>query len=415
MKPRDVKDVHQHHVQARCDGTCDWIASIDTFKKWIAPGCSTLRDRLLVVSGPHGCGKSVLASSVVVRLNRGQQLTLYFAFSSSDGNRQTNRSLVKTLLWQILHRVKDQQSLDIVQRLRRDGQPTLSQLWEAFGSVTSLLTKAVFCIIDGIDECTDLDHLTSTNIRKTLERCPNLRIQILGRTHIIQAYLSNLDHAKIDVTPALLKQDLETFVDEEIAKSSILSLPDFHRIIFQTLNAKSDGMFLWVRLMVDDLNKSSSKYELRDRLQALPCGLEEAYQTVSLRISQDLDNFERPLAQHTLAMMTVCCRPICFDEVRFAYAIRCRSLDAKAYPLEDYLLLTPAQRIVNKFEGLVSMLDGVLQFAHSSVRDFLTRPEDRWTQISDRALLDFRIDITQVHRSIAWLCLDYLISEREVD
>ena len=280
LKPSNVKLVHQCQLQARLDGTCDWIVSNDVFKRWVGSGHLAIHDRLLVISGTHGCGKSVLASSVVVKLNEDQQPTLYFAFSSSDGTRQTSGDLVRSLLWQSLLTNSNPENVNIVQRLRLAGQPTISELWEAFINMYSALATPVFCIIDGIDECTDFEHTMSINIQQILETCPNLRILLLGRPHVIQAHSDNLEFSAIDITSEMLNQDIEAFAKDEIAKSSLLSISQFRQTVFETLKDKSDGMFLWVSLMVDDLNRSSSKFELRERLQTLPHGLEEAYQMI---------------------------------------------------------------------------------------------------------------------------------------
>lgn len=80
LKPSDVKHVHSNQVRARLDGTCDWITSNNNFARWIEPECSTSQDRFLVISGIHGCGKSVLASSIVARLEKKQTAHLVFRF-----------------------------------------------------------------------------------------------------------------------------------------------------------------------------------------------------------------------------------------------------------------------------------------------------------------------------------------------
>lgn len=414
LKPSNVKDIHLHHVRAKLGGTCDWITSNHEYKRWIKPGCSTTQDRLLVISGTHGCGKSVLASSIVVRLENDEQHTLFFAFSSSDGSRQTSENLIKTLLWQLVHEAANKESVDGVHNLRLEGHPTVSELWDAFRCTCTSLAKPVYCVIDGVDECGDFNHTMSTKIMHTLGMCPNLRILLLGRPHAIQVHSHSFDFRKIDMNPTLLNQDIEAFINDEIAKSEILSLPELREDISQTLKYKSDGMFLWVRLMVDDLKRSSSKSELKERLQNLPRGLEEAYQLVFLRLSQKLDKFELRLAQNVLAFMTVSCRSLRFDELRYAHALHCRSLETVAQPVEEYLLLQPPQRIIDITGGLVSITDGFLRLIHSSVREFLVRPEDRWIREHDRAVIDFRIDVAQTHRSFGWLCLDYMrLKKRE--
>ena len=408
LKPSDVKHIHLHQVQAKLNGTCEWITSNDVFDNWVKPESSTKRDRLLVISGSHGSGKSILASSIVARFEKGQQHPLFFAFSSSDGNRQTSENLIRTLLGQSLHQSDKNESVDNVHRLRLGGQPSVSELWQAFERIIPLLAKPSYCVIDGVDECVDDSHTLFTKLIQVLEKCPSLRILLLGRSHVIQSHSGICQFPLIEITPAILNQDIEAFINNEIAKSDILSLPEFRETVYKSLKGKSDGMFLWVRLMIDDLRKSSSKSELGQRLQDLPCGLEKAYQLLFLRLSQKLDKFEQRLAQSVLGFIITSCRPLTFVEFRYALALHCRSLDTVAQPLEEYLLLQPVQRVLDITEGLLYMADGVLRLSHSSVGDFLVRPEDRWIGEIDKVVLDFRIDVTQTHRSFAWLCLDYI-------
>ena len=169
LKPLDVRHVHLHQVQARLDGTCGWIISNGVYERWVKPRCLAPQDRLLLISGTQGCGKSVLASSIVARLEKGEQHTLFFAFSSSDGSRQSSEHLIRTLLWQLLPETTNKESVDTVHRLRLNGQPTVSELWQAFGCIASSLTKPVHCVIDGIDECIDYNHTIFIKIVQILE------------------------------------------------------------------------------------------------------------------------------------------------------------------------------------------------------------------------------------------------------
>ena len=413
LKPANIKQVHLYQVQAKLDGTCDWIASNNVFERWVKPEPSTSRERFLVISGAHGCGKSVLALSIVARLETAKQHTLFFSFSSSDGSRQTSENLIRTLLWQLLQETADKESVDTVHRLSLDGQPTVSELWEAFGRIASAVAKPIYCVVDGIDECTDYNHTVFITIMQILEKSLDLRITLLGRPHVFQSHSGNSPYVTIEITSAMLSQDIEALIYDEVAKSDILSLPEFRNNVCKTLKDKSDGMFLWVRLMVDDLNKSSSKSEFSERLQNLPCGLEKAYQLLFLHLSERLDKYELRLAQKTLAFTTTSCRPLHFDELRYAFAIYCRSLEAMTQPLEKYLLLQPPQRLLDITGGLISMTDGVLRLIHSSVKEFLIRPENQWVCEPDMAVVDFRVDVILTHRSFAWLCLDYMSLEKD--
>lgn len=160
--------------------------------------------------------------------------------------------------------------------------------------------------------------------------------------------------------------------------------------------------------MIDDLKKSTSRFEVNQRLNDLPRGLECAYRLVFCRLLQSLDKYELRLAQNILAFIIVACRPLHFDEFRYAHALQCRSAEAAKRPLEDFLLVQPSQVVLEKLAGLVSKTNGLLCLTHSSVRDFLVRPKEQWIPEPDRAVVSFRIDITEAHLSFSWHCLDCL-------
>ena len=149
LKPSSVKHVHQLQVEAKLAGTCRWIDSHSSFEKWMNALDSSTEDRLLIISGPHGRGKSVMASSIVMKLESEGRRTLFFTFSNSDGNRHGSENLLRTFLWQLILICTTREGIDTVFRQRTAGQPTVSELWELVKSVSSILASPVYCIIDG--------------------------------------------------------------------------------------------------------------------------------------------------------------------------------------------------------------------------------------------------------------------------
>ena len=63
LKPANTKEIHECQTRARLDQTCTWITTHESFKRWIDRQPLSPPDRFLCISGTHGCGKSVLASS----------------------------------------------------------------------------------------------------------------------------------------------------------------------------------------------------------------------------------------------------------------------------------------------------------------------------------------------------------------
>ncbi|MCJ1476865.1 hypothetical protein MMC13_005534 [Lambiella insularis] len=89
------------------------------------------------------------------------------------------------------------------------------------------------------------------------------------------------------------------------------------------------------------------------------------------------------------------------------------SLEAEARSPEEHLLLQLTQKVLDVCGGLVSIRNGFLRLIHSSIKEFLVRPEGDWICEPDSAVLNFKLDIFQSHRSFAWLCLDYLELNKE--
>lgn len=98
--------------------------------EWNEPSSISASDRLLCISGTHGCGKTV-ASSIIEDLKSKQLRTLFFYFSGKDASLQNFNGLIRTFLWQLLEDTTDQRSLEIVNTLVPKGPPTVPELLDA--------------------------------------------------------------------------------------------------------------------------------------------------------------------------------------------------------------------------------------------------------------------------------------------
>ena len=414
LRPSNIREIHNQQVTARLDGTCDWITLDPAFKKWFDSAYPTIPDRFLCISGKHCCGKSVLSSFIFSRLeDEERNRTLLFSFSSSDTNRFNAENLIRTILWQLVQKNADVKSEGIIRGLMSKGQPITPELWESLGNVLGSISGPTYCIIDGIDECSDFEEGVSKRLLKLLDAHPKLRIMLLGRPHAIQAlHQSTISQVHvIEIIPTMLKQDLEAYIKDEISRSDILRLPEFRDKVFTTLSEKADGMFLWAKLMIHDLRKSSTRSEMVERLQNLPRGLEEAYTLVFSRLLQRLDSFELRLAQRVFTFIIVAIRPLTFEEFRYIYALDRRSTANVEHPMEDYLLLKPIETVLDICGGLVFLRNGCMGLIHSSVKDFLLRSQDWWIKDGGSSIVAFQVKLDDAHQALASRCLDYLCIE----
>ena len=249
LRPSNVRAFHDLQVNARLAGTCSWITSNDSFRKWINTECLESLHRLLCISGTHGCGKSVLSSSIVVDLEKEDNYVLFFSFSSTDATRRIAENLLRTLLWQLVQKNITEKSIETLGRLILQGQATASELWQAFGTIMQSANCPIFCVIGGIDECTDFDTAIFGLIHDLINVCPNFRAVLLGRPHTVKALLQSINEGVVTVhiSPTTVSHDIEAFIVDEISNSEILRLPNVCDKVSTTLKEMSDGMFLWVK------------------------------------------------------------------------------------------------------------------------------------------------------------------------
>jgi hypothetical protein len=162
-------------------------------------------------------------------------------------------------------------------------------------------------------------------------------------------------------------------------------------------------MFLWVELMIKDLSKSDSQFEVKERLRNPPRNLEGIYRHLFLRLVQRLDKVQLNFARKILAFTIVSCRTLEVGELQYAHA-----LDSGSCAFKEHLLLHPNQSILDVCGDFINIKDNLVQLIHFSVQEFLTRPEDEWHCSDDREIMCFRVDLEPSHSSLGSACVDYL-------
>jgi hypothetical protein len=88
-----------------------------------------------------------------------------------------------------------------------------------------------------------------------------------------------------------------------------------------SLLAKADGMFLWVKLMLVDLQRAATDDETTRRLTDLPHGLEEAYRHILTRLVTRIDKHQQQLVRLISVLLTTCGRQLETEELRYAYGM----------------------------------------------------------------------------------------------
>ena len=193
-----------------------------------------------------------------------------------DTDRQSIDGLVRTFLWQLIQDSSDENRLDIVLNPMQSGPPGSGKLWDAFKELVALVPGHIYCIIDGIDECSDPNSILLDRICE-LPTCKSTRVILFGRPRGPQNTLVSTAMV-IEINPEIIRHDIEKFIDIKIQDFTIPSLPDnLGGTVSRTLKANPNRPFLWAKLMINDLSRSATPLHVKETLQTLPLGLKEAY------------------------------------------------------------------------------------------------------------------------------------------
>jgi tetratricopeptide (TPR) repeat protein len=407
LRPANMNQVQESRFSMKLEGTCEWFWSHQSVKVWTTEQGPASRDRLLCVSGKSGCGKSILASSVVKVLRERHQRAIFFSFSGTDASRATLDDLVRSLLWQVLDDPDEETGLHLIRDLMAHGQPTTTDLWNVLNKVVEKTANELYWVVDGVDECSGSVSVMIDRINELLTRSKASKAIVLGRPHALEA--TKVSGHSIDIDSHLIQSDLHSYISAKVEQNQGLQKLGIKDIVLNTLLEKSEGMFLWAKLMVDELSSASSVKEVMHKIHHQPRGLQAVYRRILHQLRQNLDDFEVGLAQKLLAFIIAAGRPLTVEELNYAQALALRAEDESLTrsTVEDSLHMDAIQKIRRVCGGLVDIKDDKVSLVHVTAKEFLLRPVEEWSD-HDTTIISFQLCMNDSHEVIGLSCLDHL-------
>ena len=281
--------------------TCSWVFDTLEYQQFADPDTTTVT----WLKGPTGCGKSVLSSAVINRIQGHQpplptSPTVLYCYGHRDPESTNSLTLVRVLLvqtlqWgnpQVMEELRKFQASHSV--LKESNRETEKNLWNLLKTAIRFHDKAIYIVVDGCGETFSSLVLLITMTSKT-------RSSLWVSSRFSQSFLSNttiqtlfdkysVKSMQIELSSEKTTQDLKEYVTYRVnSHPSLLSKPEKIRDkIITGVCDKANGMFLYASLVLDDLkdDKISSNSAIERTLERLPKTLFEVYEK-SLRTARD--------------------------------------------------------------------------------------------------------------------------------
>ncbi|KAK3643757.1 hypothetical protein LTR56_010063 [Elasticomyces elasticus] len=298
LRAPDVMSDHNAACLRRHAGTGQWFLNSAEYLSWKYGG--TVR---LWVHGKIGCCKTILASTVIEDMRshcrtHAECCLAYFYFTFSDDKKQSWEALLRTLVMQLsqgrpaVHLLTDAYKQEYGRGLTvRDLEAVLVEILMIMRSES----KNVYIVVDGLDESPDtLDHRVAVfeGLSRIRESCSDLRLIITSRRYAdIERFMVSWESASIELTAALVNEDIKAFVRHQLVSSvAFRHLEDASKtLIISKLGESPDGMFRWAALHLETLRKLPSKthFRIEKALSTLPPTLSASYEQMLSDIPDD--------------------------------------------------------------------------------------------------------------------------------
>jgi hypothetical protein len=369
--PRDDKKrIEDTKGGLLADSYC-WVLDNATFQQWQQDS----RSRLLWVKGDPGKGKTMLLCGIINELQSSLPKTAFVAYFFCQGTDSRLNSATAVLRGLIYLLVMQQPRLTSHLRKRYDqAGGSLFQDANAWIALSEIFTSIVHdkdfetscLIVDALDECAmDLPKLLDLIVR-TAASSSRVKWLVSSRNegHIEQKLKSVGDKAKLSLE---LKQNakqvaraVDAYIHHKLSCLESLGEDGVREQVRDELRRKANGTFLWVALMMQELEKPES-WDPLAVVEEAPAGLPELYDRMMDQL-QRLSPRNADICRSLLCTAAIAYRPLYLAEMG----------SLRRLPGQATVLAETVRKIVAMCGSFLTIRDEQVYLVHQSAKDYLS-------------------------------------------
>ena len=396
---------------SRVPNTCGWIWEDSLFQKWL----SSNETNLIWVSGPPGCGKTMISSFLVddLRSKRPSSTVCFYFSDDKDVEHNTAEALLRGILYQLLDakRFLVKHALRYFEKAGERALKELNVLWKICrhcfedADIGNLVI-----ILDALDECQESgrDHLLGWLKKFTSQRPEgSVKFLLTSRPEIgIEDIINDLSlQLQLEQSHAEhIATDIERVISFEIKQMPALKNWSDERKnqLRHHLLKKSGKTFLWVSLVLHMLPHSptASDNAFQNHLTNLPDGITDVY----TRMLNQVPYRSRSQAKDMLEIIVAARRPLSLEQLG-----QCFRISSDHRSLADLQYQPNFTRTVHQLcRNFVRIINNRCYLVHQSAKDYLlsATPGDR--KKHDAPPLWFHTTAAQATAALAMRCIWFL-------
>jgi len=259
----------------------------------------------------------------------------------------------------------------------------LDQLSDVLDSIFAK-SPDITVIVDALDECRGQDAKQLFPYLQSLSQRPQVRVIILSRqradmeTVFPDAEIIMMDRAKVEL-------DIKHYVKARIRRNE--SLQAISKAIFDKVTARCHELFLWVKFMLDDLEKADTLNDQLEALNQFPPDLFDAFERLLVQTRDGSTPKQKKICDEIFLLLVGARRSLTVEEVSslIALDVHTNSIDKGNEFLNP---LATLQKLCGPF---VITTEDRVRLAHTAVKEFLvqrqhTRLDDSNAYLAEKCL-----------------------------
>ncbi|KAF6829199.1 hypothetical protein CPLU01_08089 [Colletotrichum plurivorum] len=390
----DRIDNRHANIKAAHAKTCQWLSKHPHYTSWLSPTDFADHHGILWISGKPGAGKSTVMKHAFTRARRkaanNAAVISFFFNARGEDLEKTTLGMHRSLLLQLLEKLPALQFiLDDVKHNIQCGSlaSDLNMLRDLFDrAISNLGQHQVTCFIDALDECAEDEVREMLDFFEDLGQCAvqnNIRLYTcFSSRHYPHMDIQYGLKLTLEDQPGHAK-DMEEYVRTKLRTGTKKPGDDLVSEILQ----KASGVFMWIVLVVNILNKEFSRgrlFAVKKRLREIPPRLSDLFKDI---LTRDNENMEDLLLCVQWVLFGK--RPLTREEYYCALAAGLEPDSLGEWDSEDITEEVMDVYIISSSKGLAEVTKSTnptVQFIHESVRDFLLKDDglkSLWPQLGN--------------------------------
>lgn len=411
----------QRNIPSALSTTCDWVSSHPSFVSWLDDSRLNEHHGFLWLKGKPGSGKSTIVKEALrcmVQQKPTHTVISYF-FNARSPPRSLEKStfgLHRSLLHQLLTLIPSTHASFVECFASKKGERSVEP-WteiEIQEFLIDLIRKRclppLFVFIDALDECADDD-----DIRRMVAFFEDCCEHAIDSSSTLRVCFSSRHYPHLSVERGLSliveKEEahgeaIRTYVRRKLRRGIEWKIGNIGNEILQ----KSDGIFLWVVLVVERLNRIFDQGKgiktIKRELHTVPDNLQDLFVNILRR-----DDADMPQCITLLQWVLFTLEPLTVSELYTAIQISCATCEEidDELPDKEHLSLY----LLNCSRGLIEIAgegQPIVQFIHNTVREFLLNVDTSVLPPTIVTISQITFSADTMHMNMATECLKYLLN-----